>query len=89
MTIRFTEKHENLLKNQYMCGNGGAYLFFCKISIIKTFAIPNLIVRASLIPIPNDREKEVNTYFFTILFRMVKMIKSSALRSSQILIKVD
>ena len=61
MTIRFREKHEN----QYMCGNGGVYLFSCKIQIIKTFAIPNLLVRASVIAIPNDLEREVNSIFCT------------------------
>ena len=49
-----------------------------KIQIIKTFAIPKLLFRASVIPIPNDLVKEVNS-----------ILKSSAVRSSQILTKVD
>ena len=58
-----------------------------KIQIIKTFAIPKLMFRASVIPIPNDFVKEVNSIFYTFIWNGKD--KSSAVRSSQILTKVD
>ena len=58
-----------------------------KIQIIKAFAIPKLMFRASVIPIPNDLVKEVNSIFYNFIWN--GKIKSSAMRSSQILIKAD
>jgi len=51
-----------------MCGNGGVYLFFCIVQIIKTFAVPKLMFRASVIPLPNDLEKEVNSIFYNSIW---------------------
>ena len=39
-----------------------------KIQIIKTFAIPKLLFRASVIPMPNDLVKEVNSIFYTFIW---------------------
>ena len=55
-----------------------------KIQIIKTFAIPKLMFRASVIPIPNDLVKEVNSIFYDFIWNGKE---SSAVCSSQILMK--
>lgn len=57
-----------------------------KIQIIKTFAIPKLMFRVSVIPIPNELVKEVNSIFYNLIWN--GKIKSSAVHSFQILIKV-
>ena len=57
-----------------------------KIQIIKTFAIPKLMFRVSVIPIPNELVKEVNSIFYNFIWN--GKIKSSAVHSFQILIKV-
>ena len=54
-----------------------------KIHIIKSLAIPKLLFRASVIPMPNDLVKEVKSIFYTFIWN------GKAVRSSQILIKVD
>jgi len=57
-----------------------------KIQIIKTFAIPKLMFRAS---IPNEIVKEVNSVFYNFIWNGKDRKKASAVRSSQLLIKVD
>jgi len=39
-----------------------------KIQIIKTFAIPKLMFRASVIPISNDLVKEANSIFYNLIY---------------------
>lgn len=52
-----------------------------KIQIIKTFAIPKLMFRASVIPIPNDLVKEVNSIFYTFIWNGKDKVKRCALIS--------
>ena len=52
-----------------------------KIQIIKTFAIPKLMFRASVIPIPNELVKEVNSIFYTFIWNGKDKVKRSALIS--------
>ena len=53
-----------------------------KIQIIKTFAIPKLLFRASVIPMPNDLVKEVNSIFYTFMWNGKDKVKRCALISS-------
>ena len=53
-----------------------------KIQIIKTFAIPKLMFRASVIPIPNDLVKEVNSIFYTFIWNGKDKVKRCALISN-------
>ena len=39
-----------------------------KIQIIKTFAVPKSMFRASVIPIPNDLVKEVNSIYYNFIW---------------------
>ena len=52
-----------------------------KIQIIKTFAIPKLMFRASVIPVPNDFVKEVNSIFYTFIWNAKDKVKRCALIS--------
>ena len=52
-----------------------------KIQIIKTFALPKLMFRASVIPIPNDLVKEVNSIFYTFICKGKDKVKCCALIS--------
>ena len=52
-----------------------------KIQIIKTFAIPKLMFRASVIPIPNDLVKEVNSIFYNFIWNGKDKVKRYALIS--------
>ena len=49
-----------------------------RIQIIKTFAIPKLMYRASVIPISKELIKEANSIFFMVSFGMGR-IKLNAL----------
>ena len=53
-----------------------------KIQIIKTFAIPKLMFRGSVIPIPNDFVKEVNSIFYTFIWNGKDNVKCFALTSN-------
>ena len=55
---------------------------FGKIQIIKTFAIPKLMFRASVIPIPNDLVKEVNSIFYTFIWNGKDEVKCCVLISN-------
>lgn len=52
-----------------------------KIQIIKTFAIPKLMFRVSVIPIPNDLVKEVNSILYTFIWNGQDKVKRCALIS--------
>ena len=52
-----------------------------KIQIIKTFAIPKLLFRASVILMPNDLVKEVNSIFYTFIWNGKDKVKRFALIS--------
>ena len=52
-----------------------------KIQIIKTFAIPKLMFRASVIPVPNDLVKEVNSIIYTFIWNGKDKVKRCALIS--------
>ena len=52
-----------------------------KIQIIKTFAIPKLMFRASVIPISNDRVKEANSIFYNFIWNGKDKVKCCALIS--------
>ena len=52
-----------------------------KIKIIKAFAIPKLTFRASVIPIPNDLVKEVNSIFYTFIWNGKDKVKRCTLNS--------
>ena len=52
-----------------------------KIQIIKTFAIPKLMFRASVIPVPKDLVKEVNSIFYTFIWNGKDKVKRCALIS--------
>lgn len=52
-----------------------------KIQIIKTFAIPKLMFRVSVIPIPNDLVKEVNSILYTFIWNGKDKVKRCALIS--------
>ena len=53
-----------------------------KIQIIKTFAIPKLLFRASVIPKPNDLVKEVNSIFYTFIWNGKDKVKRCAFISN-------
>ena len=53
-----------------------------KIQIIKTFAVPKLMFRASVISIPNDLVKEVNSIFYTFIWKGKDKVKRCALISN-------
>ena len=53
-----------------------------RIQIIKTFAIPKLLFRASVIPMPNDLVKEVNSIFYTFIWNGKDKVKRCALISN-------
>ena len=53
-----------------------------KIQIIKLFAIPKLPFRASVIPMPNDLVKEVNSSFYTFIWNGKDKVKCWALISN-------
>ena len=46
-----------------------------KIQIIETFAIPKLMFRASVIPIPNELVKEVNSIFYNFIWNGKDKVK--------------
>ena len=50
-----------------------------KIQIIKTFAIPKLMFRASVIPISNDLVKEANSIFYNFIWNGKDKVKRCAL----------
>ena len=52
-----------------------------KIQIIKTFAIPKLMFRASVIPISNDLVKEANSIFYNFIWNGKDKVKRCALIS--------
>ena len=52
-----------------------------KIQIIKTFAIPKLMFRASVISIPNELVKEVNSIFYNFIWNGKDKVKRRALIS--------
>jgi len=52
-----------------------------KFQIIKTFAIPKLMFRASVIPISNDLVKEANSIFYNFIWNGKDKIKRRALIS--------
>jgi len=52
-----------------------------KIQIIKTFAIPKLMFRASVIPISNDLVKETNSIFYNFIWNGKDKVKRCALIS--------
>ena len=52
-----------------------------KIQIIKTFAIPKLMFRASVIPISNDLAKEANSIFYNFIWNGKDKVKRCALIS--------
>ena len=56
-------------------------LCWVKSKCMKTFAIPKLIFRASVIPIPNELVKEVNSIFCTFLCNGKDKVKLCALIS--------
>lgn len=52
-----------------------------KIQIIKTFTIPKLMFRGSVIPIPNELVKEVNSIFYNFIWNGKDKVKCCALIS--------
>ena len=52
-----------------------------KIQIIKTVAIPKVMFRALVIPIPNDLVKEVNSIFYIFLWKGKYKVERCALIS--------
>ena len=52
-----------------------------KIQIIKTFAIPKLMFRASVISIPSEIVKEVNSIFYNFIWNGKDKVKRCALIS--------
>ena len=54
---------------------------FGKILIIKTLALPKLIYPASLLPLPQDIIKNVNTIFFKYIWGKTEKIKRNVLTS--------
>lgn len=53
-----------------------------KIQIIKTFAIPKLMFRTLVIPIPNDLVREVNSIFYTFIWNAKDKVKRCVLLSN-------
>ena len=59
----------------------GTFPLLGKIQIIKTFAIPKLMFRASVIPISNDLVKEANLIFYNFIWNGKDKVKRCALIS--------
>ena len=48
---------------------------------VKTFAIPKLLIRASVIPLPNELVKEANSTIYTFIWNSKDKVKRYALIS--------
>ena len=73
-TLKSIEKSINMWKWRNLSLLG-------KIQIIKTFAIPKLMFRASVIPISNDLVKETNSIFYNFIWNGKDKVKRCALIS--------
>jgi len=78
--LNFRETLKSILKNQSVYGNGG-FSLLGRIQIVKTFAIPKFLFRASVIPTSKELIKEVNSILYSFSWNGKDKVERHALIS--------
>ena len=73
------ETVEKSLKESLKRWNWRGLTLFGKIQVIKSFAIPKILYRASLISTKKDFIKRINHLFYSFIWKGKDMIKRTAL----------